>query len=73
MSASDPSPTLQTFQVQGMSCAHCVRAVSEAVQQADAAARVSVDLPSGRVEVQSARTRDELARAIVDGGYTVAP
>ena len=62
----------QTFQVQGMSCGHCVRAVTQAVQQADPAAQVQVDLASGRIEVQSARPRAELARAIEDEGYTVA-
>lgn len=61
----------QTFQVQGMSCGHCVRAVTEAVQQVDPQAEVQVDLAAGRVEVRSAQPRDALARAIQDEGYTV--
>jgi copper chaperone len=62
----------QTFQVQGMSCGHCVRAVTEAVRQLDPQADVRVDLASGRVDVQSERERAELAQAIEGEGYRVA-
>lgn len=61
-----------SFQVQGMTCGHCVRAVTQALQQLDPAAEVKVDLATGRVEVESARPREALARAIQDEGYTVA-
>jgi copper chaperone len=43
----------QTFQVQGMSCGHCVGAVTQAVKTVDPQAEVKVDLASGKVEVQS--------------------
>jgi len=62
----------QTFQVQGMSCGHCVQAVTQAVRQLDPQAQVQVDLVSGRVEVQSGRERAELAQAIEGEGYRVA-
>lgn len=62
----------QIFQVQGMSCSHCVQAVTDAVKGIDAGADVRVDLGSGRVEVQSERERAELVRAIEDEGYRVA-
>jgi copper chaperone len=62
----------QNFQVQGMSCGHCVRAVTEAVRSVDPQAEVKVDLASGQVEVQSQRDRAELARAIEEEGYKVA-
>lgn len=61
----------QTFQVQGMTCQHCARAVEDAVQTLDPQAAVSVDLPSGRVDVNSAQPRDALAAAIAEAGYTV--
>lgn len=61
----------QNFQVQGMSCGHCVKAVTEAVRQVDPQAEVRVDLASGKVEVQSERERGELARAIESEGYRV--
>ena len=62
----------QIFEVQGMSCGHCERAVTQAVHSVDPAAQVKVDLGSGKVEVQSAQPRDAIARAIAEEGYTVA-
>lgn len=62
----------QLFQVQGMSCGHCVKAVTQAIQKLDPQARVSVSLDQGRVEVDSAAEREALAQAIREEGYTVA-
>ena len=61
----------QTFQVQGMSCGHCVRAVAQAVQQLDPQAKVNVQLDQGRVEVDSSQPREAIARAIAEEGYQV--
>jgi copper chaperone len=60
------------FQVTGMTCGHCERAVKQAVQQLDPQAQVKVSLASGQVEVESAQPRAALAQAIVDEGYAVA-
>ncbi|RPH45486.1 MAG: copper chaperone [Burkholderiales bacterium] len=62
----------QRFEVQGMTCGHCVKAVTAAVTKADPAARVAVDLPTGRVDVDSSLARDRIAAVIRDEGYTVA-
>ncbi len=62
----------QVFQVQGMSCGHCERAVTQAVQSVDPSAQVQVDLGSGKVEVQSEQPREAIAHAIAEEGYTVA-
>jgi copper chaperone len=62
----------QTFQVQGMSCGHCVRAVTQAVQRLDRQARVDVQLERGRVEVDSTQPRAAIAKAIAEEGYQVA-
>jgi copper chaperone len=62
----------QRFDVQGMTCAHCVRAVTEAVRRLDPAAKVEVDLRSGRVEVDTTAPRERVATAIRDEGYPVA-
>lgn len=61
----------QIFEVQGMSCQHCVHAVQDAVQALDAQAEVRVDLGTGRIEVRSAQPREALAAAIAEAGYTV--
>jgi copper chaperone len=62
----------QVFQVQGMSCGHCVGAVTEAVKTLDPQAEVKVDLASGQVEVQSQQDHAAIARAIEEEGYKVA-
>jgi copper chaperone len=63
---------MQEFKVQGMTCNHCVRAVTDAVRRVDAAAKVDVDLTSGSVSVESGVSRDLLADAIREEGYKVA-
>lgn len=60
------------FQVTGMSCGHCERAVKQAVQKLDPQAQVKVNLASGQVEVESAQPRALLAQTIADEGYNVA-
>lgn len=59
------------FNVEGMSCQHCVAAVTRAIQEHDAAAQVQVDLSAGRVTVESSQSVDVLKAAIDDAGYTV--
>ena len=60
-----------SFQVQGMTCGHCERAVTQAVQQVDPSAAVRIDRASGKVDVDSIAPREALAAAIADEGYTV--
>lgn len=62
----------QVFSVQGMSCNHCAKAVTKAVQQLDPQAQVQVDLEGKKVEVESTQPRESLAKAIADEGYAVA-
>ena len=62
----------QTFDVQGMTCGHCERAVTEAVQAVDPNAQVRVDLGAKKVQVESDQLRDVIANAIRDEGYTVS-
>lgn len=61
----------QQFQVQGMTCQHCVKAVTRAVQQLDAKAIVAVDLKAAAVTVQSEVARERIAEVIREEGYTV--
>ena len=62
----------QTFQVAGMTCQHCVGAVTQAVKSVDPQAQVKIDLPTGKVEVQSQQDHAAIARAIEEEGYQVA-
>ena len=60
------------FQVSGMTCGHCERAVQQAIEQVDAQAQTTIDRTSGRVVVQSLSAREALAHTIQEEGYTVA-
>ena len=59
------------FQVQGMTCGHCERAVQNAITEVDAHAQTSIDRASGKVVVNSNSNRESLAQAIQEEGYTV--
>lgn len=60
-----------SFDVQGMTCGHCERAVTQALQRADPAAQVRIDRAKGKVEVSSKAPRAALAAAIAQQGYSV--
>jgi copper chaperone len=62
----------QTFNVQGMTCGHCEKAVTKAVQSVDPQAKVTIDRPAGKVEVQTTQPREAIAHAIAEEGYEVA-
>lgn len=61
-----------TFTVTGMTCGHCEKAVTRALQQVDPQAQVQIDRTQNRVEVQSGQPRQALAHAIAEEGYAVA-
>ncbi|HUF50335.1 MAG TPA: heavy-metal-associated domain-containing protein [Longimicrobiales bacterium] len=61
-----------TLKVTGMTCQHCVRAVTQALASQAGVARAEVDLESGRatVEFDDAHvTPRALARAVMAEGY----
>lgn len=64
---------MQAFKVQGMTCGHCVRAVTQALVALDTQAKVEVDLPNGQVTVDSQLTAEQVLAAIRDEGYEVEP
>ena len=63
----------QTFNVKGMTCGHCERAVTQAVKTLDPQAAVTIDRATGQVEVNSSQPREAIAAAISEEGYSVAP
>lgn len=60
------------FHVEGMTCGHCERAVTNAVHEVDSGAQVQIDRSQKQVVVQSAADREALAHAISEEGYQVA-
>lgn len=57
------------FDVEAMSCGHCVGRVTEAVRQVDPAARVEVDLTTHKVRVETSRDRATVVSALTEAGY----
>ena len=57
------------FNIPAMSCGHCVKAITQAVQGLDPAATVSADLPAKKVTVETARDRASVATALAEAGY----
>ena len=62
---------MQVFNVQGMSCGHCVKTITTAVQALDPAASVRFDLAAREVGVESALSADQVIEAIREQGYEV--
>jgi copper chaperone len=61
---------MQKFNVQGMTCGHCVRAVTNAIKGEDPAADVQIDLAKGEVAVQSQLAAEQVIGLIEEEGYT---
>jgi copper chaperone len=62
----------QTFTVQGMTCGHCEKAVTKAIQRVDPQAEVKIDRTQNLVQVESTKAHEELSKAIAEEGYAVA-
>jgi copper chaperone len=60
-----------TLDVEGMTCMGCVRSVRTALEKRDPAARIEIDLDSGRVEIDGAISPDEAKSAIEAAGFDV--
>ncbi|UVJ44602.1 cation transporter [Pseudomonas sp. LS1212] len=60
---------MQVFNVQGMSCGHCVRAVTAAVKRQDESAAVEVDLGNAQVRVESSLSAEQIIGLISEEGY----
>lgn len=61
----------KTLQIGGMTCDHCVRAVTQALQGVAGVDNVSVDLGAGRARVDGAADPASLVRAVEKQGYDV--
>ena len=60
-----------TLQVEGMSCGHCIRAVTNAITALDGAAKVEVDLAAKRVVAETSLPRTDVVRAVEEEGFSV--
>ncbi|WP_460131750.1 heavy-metal-associated domain-containing protein [Pseudomonas sp. S1_E04] len=61
---------MQVFNVEGMTCGHCVKAVTQAVQSQDPSASVKVDLAAKEVSVESRLSAEQVISLITEEGYS---
>jgi copper chaperone len=52
-----------------MTCGHCVKTVTTTVQKLDAGARVQIDLPSHKVQIESSTPAEQIRAALAEEGY----
>jgi copper chaperone len=55
--------------IQGMTCGHCVRAVTEAIQNVKGVTNVQVNLQPGSANVEGEPNPEDLLAAIREEGY----
>ncbi|HEX7823935.1 MAG TPA: cation transporter [Mycobacterium sp.] len=60
------------LEVRGMSCGHCVSAITSAVSALPGVDGVDVDLGAGTVRVSGTPDAAQVTAAIEDAGYDVA-
>jgi copper chaperone len=59
------------LKVSGMTCGHCVAAVTRAVKAVSSVDRVAVDLDRGEVSVEGHPNERAVREAIAEAGYNV--
>ncbi|WP_151637346.1 heavy-metal-associated domain-containing protein [Noviherbaspirillum aerium] len=59
------------LQVEGMSCNHCINAVTKAVQEVDAGAKVEIVLAEQKVSIASGADLQRIKSAVEEAGYPV--
>lgn len=64
----------KTYRIEGMTCDHCVRAVTRAIEAIDGVERAVVSLPDKAVvTLDPAKvTDDQIRQAVEEEGYQVA-
>jgi copper chaperone len=70
---SEHTRTVSEWQVEGMTCQHCVASVTEELTEVPGVETVDVDLESGRVTVTSSAglQRQDVAAAVTTAGYAL--
>jgi len=74
MSVQNGDPVRNSYTVTGMTCGHCVSAVTTELSRLPGVADVQVDLASGEVVVTSATelSLDDVRTAVDEAGYALA-
>ena len=63
-----------SYDIQGMTCAHCARSVSDELSGLDGVTSVTVDVEAGTARVVSttALAEDDVRAAVDEAGYVLA-
>lgn len=61
-----------TYRVTGMTCNHCVHAVTQEVSALEGVDEAVVDLPAGTVTVTGTAEESAVAAAVEEAGYALA-
>ena len=64
--------TKHALNIEGMSCDHCVRAVKAALEAVEGVTSAEVRVGHADVQAAESTTREALAAAITEEGFTVA-
>lgn len=63
-----------SFEVNDMTCGHCVATITRALKDVDSGANVSVDLARHRVTIDRATVDGQTLREVIaEAGYTPVP
>jgi copper chaperone len=63
--------TTREYIVEGMTCEHCVRSVTEEVSEVAGVTGVEVELSSGRLTVAGDPSDQAVREAVAEAGYAV--
>ncbi len=58
------------FSVENMTCGHCVKAITNAVKDADQQAQVEIDLGQKIVNIESQLSAEQVEKLLAEEGYT---
>ena len=69
------APSTTSYSVSGMTCGHCVAAVTAEVSKIDGVVAVDIDLPTGAVTIESVApiNSQSVADAVDEAGYELVP
>ena len=57
------------FHINSMTCGGCAGKVTKVIHSIDADAKVTVDIPAHRVQIQTSASQDTVAAALTEAGY----
>lgn len=63
--------TNETLNIEGMSCGHCVRAVTEALREIEGVDVRRVEIGKADIAYPATVTHEQVAAALEDAGYRV--